>query len=257
MGDHRDAPSAQAWPGRSRISQAQLHSTRPPVNRSVSGHAYPFAQALTHRICLPDERSLCVALRHPSTSGCRRSAQPNPNTAAPRRAKLAGSGIGSLLATKVPGVAGRTGRVPKWFNASFPLMTRSPTFSPPPRPRHRRKPVRPHPGVRHLGRRHRRRHGCIFTRIARRRSPHRAFRQSADPKLMVPFVPLPTEGVDEIDSAPGKMSFHSKQERRTFRARRSLQAVVAIFAVIPVLAGFAGVLLGPGWWMAPVSRAWR
>ena len=62
----------RAWPGRSRISQAQPILLRPPVNRSVSGHAYPFAEALTHRICLPDERSLCVALRHPSTSGCRR-----------------------------------------------------------------------------------------------------------------------------------------------------------------------------------------
>jgi heme-degrading monooxygenase HmoA len=36
------------------------------------------------------------------------------------------------------------------------------------------------------GRRHRRRHGCIITRIAGRRSAHRAFRQSADPKLTVP-----------------------------------------------------------------------
>jgi Domain of unknown function (DUF4345) len=42
------------------------------------------------------------------------------------------------------------------------------------------------------------------------------------------------------------MSFPSEAEGRTFRARRSLQAVVAIFAVIPVLAGLAGVLLGPG-----------
>ena len=40
-------------------------------------------------------------------------------------------------------------------------------FPPPPRPRHCRKPpVRPHPGLRHLGRRHRRRHGCIITRNA-------------------------------------------------------------------------------------------
>jgi Domain of unknown function (DUF4345) len=43
-----------------------------------------------------------------------------------------------------------------------------------------------------------------------------------------------------------KMTFHSEEGSRAFGARRSLQAVVAIFALIPVLAGLAGVLLGPG-----------
>src|SRR4029077_9662302 len=56
-----------------------------------------------------------------------------------------------------------------------------------PRPRHRRQPpVRPHPGLRHLGRGHRRRHGGIITRIAGPRSADRAFRQSAAAKLTVP-----------------------------------------------------------------------
>src|ERR1700730_14232465 len=46
--------------------------------------------------------------------------------------------------------------------------------------------VRPHPGLRHLGRCHRGPHGCIITRIAGHRSAHRAFRQSADAKVTVP-----------------------------------------------------------------------
>jgi hypothetical protein len=33
-------------------------------------------------------------------------------------------------------------------------------------------------------------HGCIITRIAGRRSAHRAFRESADPKLTVPLAVL-------------------------------------------------------------------
>src|SRR5271165_6446044 len=67
-------------------------------------------------------------------------------------------------------------------------MTRSPTFSPSPRPRHRRKPpVWPHPGLRHLGRSHWCRYGCIITRIAGHRSAHPAFRQSTDAKLTVPL----------------------------------------------------------------------
>src|SRR5438067_12751613 len=67
-------------------------------------------------------------------------------------------------------------------------MIKSPMYSPPPRPRHRRKPrVRPHPGLRHLGQRHRRRYGCIIMRITGIAQPHRAFRQSADAKLTVPI----------------------------------------------------------------------
>src|SRR5438067_13660630 len=66
-------------------------------------------------------------------------------------------------------------------------MIKSPMYSPPPRPRHRRKPrVRPHPGLRHLGPCHRRRYGCIIMRITGISQPHRAFRQSADAKLTVP-----------------------------------------------------------------------
>src|SRR5947207_8805174 len=66
-------------------------------------------------------------------------------------------------------------------------MIKSPMYSPPPRPRHRRKPrVRSHPGLRHPGPCHRRRYGCIIMRITGISQPHRAFRQSADTKLTVP-----------------------------------------------------------------------
>jgi Domain of unknown function (DUF4345) len=41
------------------------------------------------------------------------------------------------------------------------------------------------------------------------------------------------------------MSFPFEAEGRTFRGRRSLQALVTIFGMIPVLAGLGGVLLGP------------
>src|SRR5689334_9029383 len=71
-------------------------------------------------------------------------------------------------------------------------MTKSPTFSPaaetttPPRTS---GPTAP--GLRHLGRRHRCRYGCIITRITGRRSAHPAFRQSADAKLTVPLQIIP------------------------------------------------------------------
>lgn len=44
----------------------------------------------------------------------------------------------------------------------------------------------PAPGLRHLGRPHRRRHGCIITPVAGHRSAHRTCRQSEDAKLTVP-----------------------------------------------------------------------
>ena len=91
-------------------------------------------------------------------------------------------------------------------------------FPPPPRPRHRREPpVRPHPGLHHLGQRHRRRHGCIITRIAGRRSAHRAFRQSADPKLTVPLGSLGAPLWDnQVDRAvpPTKRSKDRKRSRQ-------------------------------------------
>src|SRR5690242_10591451 len=97
-------------------------------------------------------------------------------------------------------------------------MTSSPTFSPPPRPRHRRQPpVRQHPYLRHLVRRHRRRHGGIITRLARPRSADRAFRQSAAAKLTVPRLVVlmvlrtPPAQVDNLEWMPKK---HARTQLR-------------------------------------------
>jgi DDE superfamily endonuclease len=74
-------------------------------------------------------------------------------------------------------------------NGFFPPMIRLP-FLPPPQPRNRRQiSYRPQSSIHHLGRGHRRGHGCVITLVDSSHSNRRAFGDSIDNKLTVLLVP--------------------------------------------------------------------